>query len=179
MIDWIIANKQWLFSGIGVLALGGIYRLIKWLNSKDVQLGLNNDASDDSRLLQNKTPTILFVDDKNFKIVNSLRDNGWPNTRRIVDVKNLKSPEVACADILFIDIEGVGRALNFEDQGLGLALAVKKAYPQKKIVIYSANAHGNMFHPALNTVDATLPKNASNYQFQQLVEQFSKELGFK
>ncbi len=31
MLDWIWANKEWLFSGIGVIALGGIGR---WLWAK-------------------------------------------------------------------------------------------------------------------------------------------------
>jgi len=31
MIDWIIENKEWLFSGIGVFTLSGIFVLIRYV----------------------------------------------------------------------------------------------------------------------------------------------------
>jgi hypothetical protein len=43
-------------------------------------------------------------------------------------------------------------------------------------VLYSAEQHGNRFHPALRQVDAVLQKNAEPYEFINLLETFSKEL---
>lgn len=80
---------------------------------------------------------------------------------------------MADADIFFVDIQGVGLKLGFRDEGLGLALALKEKYPDKKLVIYSAEPRGERFHKALKKADETLEKNADPYQFQQLVENFT------
>jgi len=174
IFSWLYENMHWLFGGAGITVLAAFS---KWAwNKFQKPVNYRNDTIvyDDISSHGSQSPNILFVDDKNFPIVSTLQKNGWPNTRRISDIKNLRGSEVQNALVLFIDIQGVGKALNFPDEGLGLAQAVKNEYPNKKVVIYSANTHGNMFHPALNQVDATLPKNASTYQFVQLIEQFTQ-----
>lgn len=35
MLDWIINNKDWIFSGIGVFVLGGIIALAKLISKKN------------------------------------------------------------------------------------------------------------------------------------------------
>ena len=77
--------------------------------------------------------------------------------------------------ILFsVDINGVGTQM-FEDQGLGLAAALKDKYPHKAIILYSAEPTGNRFNKKLRKVDDTLPKNAEPYQFISLIEQYSQK----
>lgn len=34
MLEWIINNKEWIFSGIGIFALGGIVAIIKLLTKR-------------------------------------------------------------------------------------------------------------------------------------------------
>jgi hypothetical protein len=80
---------------------------------------------------------------------------------------------VAEADIFFVDIQGVGVRLGFKDEGLGLAGALKDKYPEKKLVIYSAEPRGERFHTAFRKADGALEKNADPYEFQQLVEEFA------
>jgi hypothetical protein len=118
---------------------------------------------------------ILFIDDNHtdYKMVPILKKAGWLNTRSVKDVTDLDSHVVAECDIIFVDINGVGSNM-FEDQGLGLAAALKTKYPQKKIVIYSAETSGDRFHKALRLVDGCLSKNAEPYQFIDLVENLSK-----
>lgn len=118
---------------------------------------------------------ILFIDDNHtdYKIVSILRKAGWSKTKSVKDVTDLDSQIVTESDIIFVDINGVGLEL-FEDQGLGLASALKKKYPQKKIVIYSAETSGDRFHQALREVDHCLPKNADAYQFINLIENLLK-----
>ena len=117
------------------------------------------------------TTRILFVDDNhtNYKNVSILKKAGWTKTKSVKDITDLDSSFVTEADIIFVDINGVGLEL-FEDQGLGLASALKKKYPKKKIVIYSAETTGDRFHKALREVDHCLPKNADAYQFMNLIE---------
>ncbi len=118
---------------------------------------------------------ILFIDDGEFDVPDILSNSGWKNTKKLPDVESLDSLDVRDADIIFVDIAGVGRILRFSDEGLGLISALKKKYPHKKIVVYSAQRRGNRFHEGLSDADARLPKNADPFQFESLVEEFAKE----
>jgi len=120
---------------------------------------------------------IVFIDDDiKFKVVKILINTGWINTKIIKDAKTIDEPVIKDADILFVDVQGVGILMGFKDEGLGLALALKTNYPKKKIVIYSAEIHGDRFHEALRKADSFLPKNADPYEFQKLVEELSSNL---
>ncbi len=124
-----------------------------------------------------KLTNILFVDDDTkFKVVSILKTACWIHTKAIKDIGNLDEEFIKDAHIIFVDVQGVGKLLQTKDEGLGLALNLKSKYPDKKIVIYSAQTEGNRFHEALRKADAFLPKNAEPYEFQQLVEQYSEEL---
>lgn len=120
---------------------------------------------------------ILFIDDdKKFKVVNILKESGWKHTKTVIDIKSLDIPVVREADIFFVDINGVGKLLSCENEGLDLAQMLKQKYPERKVIIYSANKNFNSFHPAWDLVDSKLEKNALPYQFQNLVENLSLEL---
>jgi len=123
------------------------------------------------------TTKILFVDDNHteYKMVSILKKAGWIKTKSVKDITDLDAQILLDSNIIFVDINGVGLTL-FEDQGLGLASALKVKYPQKKIIIYSAETSGDRFHKALRQVDDCLSKNAEPYQFINLVENLSKSL---
>lgn len=121
---------------------------------------------------------VLFVDDKTFKVVDNIKEkDGWKNVSRIVDVDSLSQTEIQESHIIFVDIQGVGKKMNFKDGGLGLIVALKKEYPDKKIVMYSAESQGQIdaFHPAAELVDARLRKTASLYEFTSTLERLAKE----
>lgn len=118
---------------------------------------------------------IIFVDDKKFGVVDILEKAGWVNSKRLKDVFSLDDNDIKEAHIFFVDIQGVGKALQFKDEGLGLISALKNKYPNKKVVVYSAESEGDRFHEGLSNADARLNKNADPYEFQTLVEQFAKE----
>ena len=119
---------------------------------------------------------ILFIDDNHtdYKMVSILKKAGWTNTKAVKDILDLDNHNILEADIIFVDINGVGTTM-FEDQGLGLASALKTKHPQKKVVIYSAETSGDRFHKALRQVDDCLAKNAEPYQFIDLVESLTKK----
>jgi len=181
-------HYHWIFSGIGVSAIIGIFgwiykkknepvapinnaNNIYIYNDTDAVATNPNKSSDESI---NKLTRILFVDDnhKEFKIVSILKKSGWINTKSVEDITALDDPKVQEADIIFVDINGVGTTL-FDEQGLGLASALKKKYPTKKIVLYSAESQGDRFHKALREVDDCLNKDAEPYQFINLIEEYS------
>lgn len=120
---------------------------------------------------------LLFIDDRTFPVMEILKQAGWSNTQRIKDVESLDQPEIKEANILFVDIQGVGKKLKFQDEGLGLIIALKAKYPNKKIIAYSAEDQGQVqaFHQGINVADSRLSKHAEPYQFQFLVEKFARE----
>lgn len=184
----IIANNyEWVFSGLGVgivifilNKLAGKRRSYKPpTNSNSNTINITNNVGRKSELTDSesfestkkKNASILFIDDKHleFKMVSILKKAGWSNTKSVRDVTDLDEKKVTDADIIFVDINGVGKTL-FEDEGLGLASELKNRYPDKIIVLYSAETTGDRFHKALREVDDCLPKNAEPYQFINLVE---------
>ena len=119
---------------------------------------------------------ILFVDDETFKIVKIIKNTeGWINTIWVKDVKSLTAPEVRRADIVFVDINGVGGSL-FNEQGLGLAGGIKRKYPEKRVIIYSEESEHNVFSDNWKIVDDRLPKNADPIEFITKIETFATEI---
>lgn len=121
---------------------------------------------------------ILFIDDKSFPLVDILKSEGWKHVTRIKDVDALEQPEVKEANIIIVDIQGVGKKLKFKDEGLGLIIALKEKFPGKKVIVYSAEDQGKIqaFHPGIDKADKRLSKNSDPYEFQVVIENFSNEL---
>lgn len=113
---------------------------------------------------------VLFIDDQKFDNVDVLRNAGWKNTKAIKDIKAIDSPEVLAADVIFVDINGVGTSLFPKEQGLGVAVQIKSRYSEKCVVVYSAQPQE--LHKALSQVDAVLPKNAEPYEYISILENY-------
>lgn len=121
---------------------------------------------------------IVFVDDRSFPIIEILKNSGWRNIQKLKDVDSIDQKEIREAHIIFMDIQGVGKKLKLYDEGLGLIVAIKKKYPNKKVIAYSAEDQGHVeaFHEGLELADSRLSKNANSYEFQFRLEKFSKQI---
>lgn len=126
--------------------------------------------------MKSKSKILFIDDDKNFNIVKILKDSGWKNTKTVIDVKSIDIPFISEADIIFVDINGVGKLLELKHQGLDLAYMIKQKYHNKKVGIYSANPNSNSFHQVWDLIDFKLEKNALPLQFQNIIEGYSVEL---
>ncbi|MCC7701651.1 response regulator [Janthinobacterium sp. GW460P] len=199
MFTWLQTNVEWIFSGFGVAIAITLWGFVKKPRQEKIEpspITINNTISNNvtpeknnekkigqPENLENENPfkkntRILFIDDDiKFQVVSILKTAGWKNTKILKDIPALDCFDVNDSNILFIDIQGVGKALGFSDEGLGLALAIKKKYPMKKVIIYSAQTTGERFHQALRTVDYSLPKNSEPYEFIRLIEEYSCEIG--
>lgn len=197
---WICANAPWLFSGLGIFLVGGIAKYIRGKKkledssnlqqTQNVTVNVGNvtvpsmnsttnfekkDKRYSSESIKAKTH-ILFIDDEDFPIVKRLRNAGWVNTKLKKNIKGVDDSSIIDAQIIFVDIIGVCKDL-FNDEGLGLAKALKETYGNsKKVILYSAETEGNRFDKTLRMVDETLPKNAEVYQFINLVDRFANEI---
>lgn len=121
------------------------------------------------------TCQILFIDDEPLPIlIKTLKKTGWKNIKRIGDIANLDATDIRNANIIFVDIKGVGKELMFKNEGVGLAAALKQKYPTKGVVIYSATSEHNLFDPDIDKVDGRLFKNAEPIQFSDMIEQYGK-----
>lgn len=179
MIDWMIANKE-----ITAAILIGIATIVGALinfNGGRKSSATNNIIINTAKKKKDNSPVttadpkaakrILFVDDDtSFQVVKILKRAGWSNVRITKDIESLDSAIVLETDLFFVDIQGVGKALKFNDEGLGLALALKTKYPEKKVVIYSSEPKGNRFHQAFRVANDFLSKTAEPYEFQQVVD---------
>lgn len=124
------------------------------------------------------TVNILFVDNEVFNLTTELKEKeGWRRLSVVPDISSLSQKELIDAHILCIDIQGVGKELGFNDEGLGLIVAIHEKYPEKKIIMYSAEAQGQIdaFHPAEGIVDERLRKSANRYQFETTIERLAQE----
>ena len=194
LIEWMENNATWIFSGIGVTIFGFLFKKLKNDNPTTSASSINNItisnsntvSGKDSDLIEEKDSNldflknhirILFIDDDTkFKVVKILHNAGWIHTKLVRDIKSYDDPSVKEAHIIFVDVHGVGKQVDSRDEGLGLSMHLKQKYPEKKIIIYSAETTGNRFHQALRVTDDSLQKNADSFEFQNIVEKFSKEV---
>jgi len=113
LIAWINTNKDWLFSGVGIVLIGRIWSIVKENKKKKINLldrsnNLNNvhssyetEQKEEKTLDDYKNKTkILFIDDENFKVVTILKNAGWVHTKRLKDCRSLDMSEIKEADIL-------------------------------------------------------------------------------
>ena len=78
----------------------------------------HSDKSIETLDKRKKLTTILFIDDDTkFKVVNILKKSGWENTSLVKDIGSFDDLKVKEANILFVDVQGVGRALECKDEG--------------------------------------------------------------
>lgn len=191
-------NKDWIFSGIGVFLLSSLFVFFKRRKIHDIQSSpsqtiinfsntnenyqkIEKSPENENKNSHNKTEEyyknntkILIVDDEiKFKLPKIFKASGWVHSKLIKDIDNLDHIDVKEADILFIDVQGVGVSLGFKDEGLGLVEAIKEKYPSKKVIIYSVVSQGDRFHNAFNVCDGQLSKDADPYQFQRILEKFA------
>lgn len=120
---------------------------------------------------------VIFVDDKRFNVVDLLKKNGWKQVGYKRDITDIDSIDVREAHVFFLDINGVGLAMGFHNQGMGLCGALKRRYgANKRVVLYSGETTGDIFDADARMADDTLKKDSDLYQFTTLMEQYGKEL---
>jgi hypothetical protein len=174
------------------IVIGAIFLAYKWVFGKSKitedteNLGrvnnghsgkiLGNQQDDVDESIKNTTH-ILFIDDEKFQVVSILKNAGWINTTRVKNIKSVEDQTIKNAQIIFVDINGVAKELFPSDQGLGLAVALKKRYGKaKKVVIYSSEVDGNRFHEAFRLADDQLAKNADSYEFQSTTQRLATQI---
>ena len=206
IINWIITNKEWLFSGLGITIIVFVVKnfltkknrsedkkTLSQSNSQTQNVTVNLAQSQPSAISAKSNEiestaltiegikaqtNILFIDnDKKFKIVSILKKAGWKNTSFLPD-----------ADVKNINVEKIKNAhiifvdikdvgkTLYKDEGLGLVADLKKKYKEKKVVIYSAIPEHSLFHEAIKLADDQIPKNSQEAEFISLIESLADDI---
>jgi len=126
------------------------------------------DVSDVASL--KRSVRVLFIDDdKDFKIVKVLKKMGWDYVKIVTDISSLENASLMEAHVVFVDIQGVGKAMQCSDEGLGLTLAIRRRHPDKKLIIYSAEEEGPRFHDAFQAANYSLKKFVDPIRFEDAI----------
>jgi len=128
-----------------------------------------------SKNLDKTNAKILFIDDEDFPVVDSLKKGGW-DVNKIKDIKDIQSEIIKRAHIIFVDYKGVGKKLAKKEEGLGLIRAIKNHYgSSKRVILYSAYGSFNLSMD-MRVADNQLDKNADAYQFITMIESELKKI---
>ena len=121
-------------------------------------LNVNTVVSEERMKSLRKQVDILVVDDDvQGRLDESLRNCGYESVTIMRDVERIQ--DVERFPLILIDILGIGTRLNangapLEFEGLSLAEDIKRMYPTKKVIVFSA----------------TLQQYASNYILKTVVD---------
>lgn len=193
IVDWISANYIWFLSGIGVTIVSFMFKFISkffrsLFSASDPKTNSNvinqnitiGDVSGSKPQSSNENaiqPTrskssipILFIDDQKVSFIPVIKKSGYSSIKYLKDCDQIDCNQVLESEVIFVDINGVGKNLFPTDQGLGLAVAIKKKFPHKCIVLYSAEQH--YLKNEFRILDGILPKNSETYEFVKIIDDY-------
>lgn len=118
---------------------------------------------------------ILIIDDHRNDLDKNLNKHGW-STEYIKDLESYEQTELKNANIICIDINGVGAKLGCSGEGMELSQRIKTIYPEKKIILYSSQRNHDIFSESLNHVDKRVYKSGEFYPFLSAVKELSENI---
>lgn len=124
--------------------------------------------------LKDKT-RILFIDDEETDLVESLQSENW-HVKYIEDLDKYCNVDLKDAHIVCVDIKGVGKLLNIKEEGLGLIRNINEHYPEKKLILHSSYSTHDIFDDAIEVVDKKIYKNGQTHPFDTAFEELSQKL---
>lgn len=107
---------------------------------------------------QRQTTKILIIDDEPFNFLEPLRDLQFNLTYK-KDIDNLS--DISGYNIILSDIRGVGRKFSEQFGGAFLINEIKKNYPEKIAIIYTANDYDTSFQQYFRKADFIIEKGTS------------------
>lgn len=116
---------------------------------------------------------ILIIDDDEFPLLEDLKRHEYNITYK-TDISDLK--DVASYQIILCDINGVGRFLGSDNDGAYLSNQIKKKYPDKIVISYTADNFSPKNQKYLGIVDKIIPKGTSVEDWAALLEETIKML---
>ena len=133
----------------------------------------NKVTIDNVSLKDRKNIKILFIDDEGFDI-EPLKRIGFLDVSKQYEYTQIDDYEKY--DIIFCDINGIGKEIDEKYQGAALAKIIKSTYPDKVIIIFSAKQQYLDMHEFGKYVDETIAKNIQISDLTTLIDKYIKKL---
>lgn len=149
---------------------------IRFSNFKDVEWlkrRLDVESIIEQRLYeQRKNTKILVIDDQSFEIKEFIKNHGY-SIDLLPDISSVEMTE--SYPLILCDIRGVGLMLNPKLQGIHLINEIKKTYPSKIVIAYTAGTDSSM-QDKLIQPDGFLLKTADLAEWIELLDSKIKEV---
>ncbi len=133
----------------------------------------NKTTIDNVSLKDRKNIRILFIDDEGFDI-EPLKKVGFLDVNKQFEYTQIDDYEKY--DIIFCDINGIGKEIDEKYQGAALAKIIKSTYPDKIVIIFSAKQQYLDMHEYGKYVDETIAKNIQISDLTALLDKYIKKL---
>lgn len=143
-------------------------------NANDLN-GLNILEGVDEKILREMT-SILIIDDKDFPLERPLEALGFKFRNKNGNEENFCINDYAEYDIVLCDISGVGTRLSSKYEGAFLANEIKKAYPSKMVISYTANNFSPDYYQYQSSLDGIIPKGHSIEDWVALLDDKIRKL---
>lgn len=109
-----------------------------------------------------KEVEILVLDDNVVPFLDILKQNDY-QIKQLNDITDLKIVEAY--DIILCDIQGIGKTLSPQMQGAHIVKEIKKIYPFKQVIAFTASPSDPLILGHISKADIILGKDASEDQW--------------
>lgn len=129
----------------------------------DIKYSIGELASEciinhEKRMYLRKNMNILVIDDEELNVSQGLKDSNFSIYHK-QDIENIK--DVEPYEIVLCDIRGVGTRFSEEFGGAFLIKEIKKNYPNKHVIAYTASQYDATYNTYLAKADHVVPKGTS------------------
>lgn len=138
-----------------------------YLTIQDLKKHKNKISS--MNIKNRKNVKILFIDDGGF-YTEPLSQLGYKDIDVELEFKDISRVEPY--DIIFCDINDVAKNIYPVGQGAALASEIKRMYPNKYVIIFSAQNQKPSFAKYYEDVDAVIDKTSDQKVFQDVIDKY-------
>lgn len=116
-----------------------------------------------------KKTDILIIDDEAFAPQEFLELNNYRFTNKM-DIDNVR--DVSEYSIILCDIRGIGKKLSSTYEGAFVISEIKKNYPEKIVLAYTASQYDPSYNNYLLKADDVLQKNLSTEDWLEVLDKY-------
>ena len=111
---------------------------------------------------------IAVIDDKDFSPIRNLQQHQF-NITHLRDITTIDT--IRSYHLVLVDLQGIGRELNPNQQGAHIIREIRAIYPEKYIVAYTGGAPPELLVPSVETADKFTQKDTSIEDWCELLDE--------
>ena len=129
----------------------------------------NNNLKSDLKISNKSEVSVLIIDDNGYDI-EPLKQLGYRDVEISYDFEEMI--KLKKYNIIFCDINEVASKIYPIGQGAQLASKIKKEYPEKMVIIFSAQSQKLSFSKYYNSVDKVIDKLADYETISEIIDEY-------